>query len=413
MKTSFLLMLVLISYIGFSQINQVNTIAQWRGVNRDGQYNDTRIQDAWPDKGPKLDWSYEGIGNGFSAPSVSNRKIFVNGEIEGMAYLFVFDLNGRLLWKSPNGKEFTGSDYAANFPGARTTPTVVGNLVYATTGIGRIACFETSTGKEKWAIDMVKDFSGWLNEFGYAESVAVDDKNVYCFPGGKETNVAALDRFTGKTIWTSKALGDTTSFCSPILVKLPSRDILVTLGRHYLFVIDCKNGELLGSYKLKGFKYDGEHCNTPIYAGGYLYSVAKDEDGQGAVKLKLSADAKQITEVWTNNKVMNGFGGFVIIGNKLFTTIEGNWLKAVNVETGTVSDSLKVPFGSLIYADGKFIGYGNNGEVSLIKYNQSKLEITGKLKITKGTKEHFSHLVVAGGVMYIRHGNALMAYNLK
>ena len=64
--------------------------------------------------------------------------------------------------------------------------------------MGRIACFETSTGTEKWAIDIVKDLGGRESEFGYAESVAVDNNNVYCFPGGAETNMAALDRLQVK-----------------------------------------------------------------------------------------------------------------------------------------------------------------------------------------------------------------------
>jgi outer membrane protein assembly factor BamB len=413
MKKLTFLFFSLLVYTGFAQNLPASKIAQWRGLNRDGQYNETTIPDKWPEKGPSLLWSYEGIGNGFSSPSIFGGKIFINGEINGDAYLFAFDTNGKLLWKSPNGKEFSGSDYAANFPGARTTPTVVDGLAYATSGLGRIACFETASGKEKWAVEMVKDLGGWQNDFGYAESVAIDEKYVYCFPGGKTVNIAALDRLTGKTVWTSKALGDTTSFCSPIIVKLPTRNILVTVGRHFLFAVDCKNGELLGSYKLEGFKYDGDHCNTPVYLDGNIYSVAKDDDGQGAVKLKMSPDGKQLTEVWSNKKIMNGFGGFVIVGNKLFTTIEGNWLKAVDLNNGSVADSLKVPFGSLVYADGKFIGYGNNGEVTLVNYKQNKLEITGKLKITKGTKEHFSHPVVADGLMYVRHGNVLMAYNLK
>jgi outer membrane protein assembly factor BamB len=168
--------------------------------------------------------------------------------VNGESHLFAFDLKGKLLWKSPNGKEFTGEGYSSNFPGARPSPTVVGDLVYTSSGLGRIACFEAATGKEKWAVEMVKDLKGYLNEFGYAESFVTDEKLLYCFPGGKVNNIAALDRLTGKTVWTSKALGDTTHFCSPILINLPSRKIYVSVSRHWIFGVDCKNGELLWKY---------------------------------------------------------------------------------------------------------------------------------------------------------------------
>jgi outer membrane protein assembly factor BamB len=388
-------------------------VAQWRGINRDGVYNETNLLKAWPEQGPELLWLTEEIGRGYAAPSILNDKILINGEIDSTSFLFAFDLKGKLLWKAPNGKEFFGDGYSSNFPGARSTPTIIDNLAYACSGKGRIACYEVSTGSEKWAVDMVKDLGGYQNEFGYAESLVVDDKNVYCFPGGSTTNIAAIDRFTGKTVWTSKALGDTTSFCSPILINLPERKILLTFSRRFLFAVDCKNGKLLWSHDLYGFKYDGERCNTPIYAKGNIYLVSAEADGKGTIKFELSPDGTSVKEIWNNKQIRNGFGGFVKLDNYLFTTIKGNYLKCIELDKGTVVDSVKVPEGSLIFADNKFICYGMNGEVDLVNYENKKLAVTGKLKINKGTKEHFSHPVVNNGILYLRHGKALMAYKIN
>ncbi len=409
LKTIYSILFALLLLIAACKQN----VAQWRGTNRDGIYHEKNLLNEWPEKGPELLWTSKEIGNGYASPSVSDNKLFINGEIDGKSYLFAFSLSGKLLWKSPNGQEFMGNGYSATFPGARSAPTIIDDLVYCSSGKGRIACYETNSGIEKWAVDMVTDLDGYENEFGYSESLAVDDTKVYCFPGGTDTNMAALDRYTGKTIWTSKALGDTTSFCSPILVNLEERKILVTVSRHNLFTIDCENGGLLSSYTLDGFKYDGEHCNTPIYADGHIYYVSEEEDGKGAIKLKLSSDGKKMTEIWFNKKIRNGFGGFIKTDNNLFTTIKGNWLKSIELNSGTVSDSIKVATGSLIYADKKFICYSTNGDVSLINYDQQKLEVTSEFKIKEGTNHHFAHPVLADGIMYIRHGNALMAYKIK
>ena len=54
---------------------------------------------------------------------------------------------------------------------------------------------------------MVKGLKGIDNMFGYAESLLVNGDLVYCQPGGIENNVVALNRFTGKTVWTQKAVG--------------------------------------------------------------------------------------------------------------------------------------------------------------------------------------------------------------
>jgi outer membrane protein assembly factor BamB len=399
--------IVCLSSQSFSQ-----NVTQWRGPNRDGKYNETQLLKQWPENGPQLLWSIETLGEGYAAPVVTSDRVFVNGVVNGESHLFAFDLKGKMLWKSPNGKEFTGEGYSANFPGARPSPTVVGDLVYTSSGLGRIACFDASTGKEKWAVDMVKDLKGYLNEFGYAESFVTDEKLLYCFPGGAAKNIAALDRLTGKTVWTSKALGDTTHFCSPILINLPSRKIYVSVSRHWIFAVDCKNGELLWKYPI-AFKYDGDHVNTPVYEAPYLYWVSGDENGNGAVKLELSPDGKSVKEIWSNPEVRNSMGGLIVIDGKLFVTTENKNLNILDPATGTVATKIKAPYGNLISADNKFIVYGNNGEVSLFNYEKGILVPGGIFKITKGSKEHFAHPILANGVLYIRHGEALMAYKVK
>lgn len=320
------------------------TIYQWRGTDRDGKYTETLLLKQWPEKGPQLLWFTGELGAGFAAPVVTADKVLVNGVVGADSYLFAFDLKGKLLWKSPNGKEFTGEGYSANFPGARPTPTVADNLVYTSSGLGRIACFDAANGKEKWAVDMVKDLKGYLNDFGYAESFVTDDKNLYCFPGGSTTNIAALDRFTGKTVWTAKALGDTTHFCSPILVNLPSRKIFVSVSRRWLFAVDCKNGELLWKYKV-AYKYDGDHVNSPVYEAPYLYWVSGDENGNGSVKLELAADGKSVKEIWGNPQVRNSFGGFLVVDGKLIVTTENKNLNVLDPAKGTVADKTKAPYG--------------------------------------------------------------------
>ncbi len=402
----------LILLLFFSQSIWSQEIYQWRGPNRDGKYNETRLLNQWPEDGPELLWFKEEIGAGFASPVVTPDKLFINGVEGSNSYLFAFDLKGNLLWKSPNGKEFTGSGYSSNFPGARAAPTVVGDLVYTMSGLGRLACFEVNSGKEKWAVELIGDLKGYLNEFGYAESPVMDDENIYCFPGGKINNIAAINRFNGQITWTSKATGDTTHFTSPILIHLPSRKILINVSRHYLFGVDCKNGELLWKYNL-AYKYDGDHCNTPVYDAPHIYFAAGDENGNGAIKLELSADGKSIKEIWTNNRMRNSMGGFIILDNKMFVTTENKNLNILNPLTGEVSDKIRAPYGNIIFADNKFICYGNNGDVGLFNYENGKLSPGGSFKITKGTKEHFSHPVLANGVLYIRHGNALMAYKIK
>lgn len=407
--------LLLSIFIFLTACNQIiqQKNAQWRGPNRDGIYPGNNLLKIWPESGPKLLWMTEEIGSGYGSPAVTGDKLYINGEVDSVSHVFAFGLNGKLLWKSPNGREFFGTGYSASFPGARSTPTLYNEFVYVCSGLGRIACFEARTGKEKWAVDMVRDLGGKLNMFGYSESLLVDEKKVYCFPGGSDINIAALDKITGKKIWTSKALGDPVSFCSPVIINHPRRNIFVTVSHEYLMGLDIRNGELLWSFKEDSVKLEGEYCNTPIYSDGFIYGVSGVKKGNGAYKLELSPDGKMITEVWRNRNVKNAIGGFVKIENQLFTTSDDNKLKCLDLKTGIVVDSLRNLRGSIIYADNLLYCYSDNGNMNLIKPTTPKMEVLSKFKIETGTKEHFSHPVISNGVLYIRHGKALMAYKIN
>lgn len=410
MKNYLLLISVLALLSGCTNNSE---FAQWRGPDRNGIFPETGLLDSWPDEGPELLWVYEGLGRGFASPAVTSNGIYINGEENGSAYLHALDLEGKFRWKSGNGKEFLGEGFSSTYPGARSTPTVDGKHVFTASGRGRIACFKTIDGSEVWETHIVDKLGGELGYFGYSESVAVDKEHVYCFPGGSSTNLAALDRRTGKVAWANAVLRDTFAYGSPVLLEVPGRPLLLHTSRHHVFTCDRNSGELLASYELLGYEYDGEHCNTPVYDGRHIYLVANDIGGQGAMKLELSEDGKEIKEIWTNGQIRNNFGGQLVVDGQVFTTIKGNHLLALASETGRVIDSLNVATGSMVYADSKFIVYGNNGLINLVNYKEGKFEAAGQFKIEAGNGHHFAHPVLSNGIMYIRHGDALMAYRIK
>ena len=85
-------------------------------------------------------------------------------------------------------------------------------------------------------------------------------------------------------------------------------------------------------------------------------------------------------------------------------------LWCIDTENGSVIDTLRGMSGSLVYADKKLICYADNGNVNLIDIAGPKMELTGKFQIKEGSKEHIAYPLIDKGVLYIRHGKALMAY---
>jgi len=381
-------------------------VLQWRGPNRSGVYNETGLLKTWPPSGPELLWEFDGLGNGYGSPVITKKNIFINGEIDTISYLFALDLSGKYLWKSKIGTEWMQS-----YPGSRSTPTVVNDLIYVTAGLGQVACIEAQSGKERWSVNIMTDFHGPVPRFGFSESLLVDGNTVYCSAGSADTNVVALDRFTGKIIWISKGAGEMTAYCSPMLIRLPQRNILVTFSKTTLLGIDTKDGKLLWSYKQEGQDIDCQ-VNTPIYENGLIYSVAGN--GNGAFRLKLSDDGTQITEIWKNGRCDNLMGGFIKIYDHIYTSgYEKRQYYTVETTEGIIVDSVKFDRGNIIYADGMLYLYNEKGQVGLFKPDGPKMEQVSSFKVTKGTKAHFSHPVICNGIMYIRHGKSLLAYKIK
>jgi hypothetical protein len=119
-----ILILVLFVYIVSGQ-----TVSEWRGPGRLGIYPEKNLLRTWPESGPQLIWSADRVGTGFSSPVITENMVFINGEINREEHVFAFDLKGNLLWDYANGPVFTGEGYAASFPGTRSAPTVVDDLI--------------------------------------------------------------------------------------------------------------------------------------------------------------------------------------------------------------------------------------------------------------------------------------------
>lgn len=387
--------------------------SQWRGPARDGIYRETGLLKQWPAEGPKLLWSYENLGTGQGSVAISGDKVFVTGipdTLTSEGYLFAFDLKGQLLWKKNYGKDWTGI-----FPGARTTPTVVDDLVYVEGGNGHVYCLKASNGDQVWSIDFFKDLQADSVQFGFSESLLVDGDRLYCTPGGKTNNVVALNRFTGKKIWASAAFGEKASYCSPIVFTHNGQKMFVNMTATSIIGLNADTGEMY--WRVNQFQDNKIHANTPVYADGKLWALsASRKDSSGLVMLQLSPDGKKAEIAWRNKEYINLMGGFILKDGYIYgsTHIQPKWY-CVDTTTGQTKYIAKeLGGGPVIYADGLFYCYAEkDGELALAEGTPEQFRIISKFKVPLGTAQHWAHPVIAGGKLYVRHNNALMVYDIK
>ena len=395
----FILVLVFASTL-FAQTPTV-----WRG-DGSGIYNETGLLKQWPEGGPEILWTFEGLGKGHSSPVFANGKIYISGTVGEEGFVFVLSEEGKLLWKVSYGEEFGGS-----YPGSRSSVVVDGDLMYMYSGLGNLICMDSNDGTVKWKKNAFEDFDGGNITWGVTETVVIDGDLLYFTPGGKKNNVVALNRFSGDLVWSSPGKGELSAYCTPLLVELPARKLLVTHTAEHIIGLDAKTGELYWDYPHTN-RYS-VHANTPIFYNGDLFCFSGY--GQGGVKLDLSEDGSTISKAWFKTELDSRMGGMVAIDGYLYGSGDKarEW-RCVNWETGEETYASKdLAKGVVIAADGMLYCYSERGELALVEVKPEAFNIVSQTKVELGTEQHWAHPVINNGRLFIHHGDALIAYKIK
>ena len=393
----------------FFSCQNIEKTSQWRGPNRDGIYPGTNLLKIWPENGPDLIWSFEGLGKGHGNVGIGNDKLFVCGMPDSIGVLYAFDLKGQLLWEKEYGLEWT-----RNYTGSRSTPTVVGNLVYLESGHGVVFCYDEKSGDLVWSVDLLQKYNAENIKWGMAESLLVDGNIIYCTPGGKVNNIVALDRFTGETIWTSSGNGQPAAYCSPILVEHNETRLIITMTAESIIGVDAETGEFYWSIEQQ--QSNKIHANTPLYFEGKILcsSASAKSEYTGTVQIQLSEDGKSAEINWRRPKITNLMSGYILKNGFVFGSPfnKSEWY-CLNWESGE-SEYISKAFNSgvIIFADGLFYCYSHKGEMALVDADDKDFKILSVFDIPMGTDQHWAHPVIDSGRLYIRHGDALMAYDI-
>ena len=278
-------------------------------------------------------------------------------------------------------------------------------------GHGKLVCFNESDGRIVWIKNLFKEFNSSNIKWGVNETPVVDGDIMYVTPGGKKNNMVALDRHSGDLIWNSPGTGELTAYCTPLLFVHNGRKILATHTESYLMGLDAATGKLL--WKHHQPNRWSVHANTPIYKNGYLYYFSGY--GQGGGMLELSEDGNSIEQVWKTSTMDSRMGGAVLVDGYIYGSGDQNrqW-QCLNWKTGKVMyQATDIAKGVVIYADGMLYCYSERGELALVKATPSGFNVVSKTKVTFGSEQHWAHPMIRNGVLYLRHGKALVAYRVR
>jgi outer membrane protein assembly factor BamB len=389
---------------------------QWRGPDRNGISKEKGLLKEWPKEGPQLNWQVKDLGEGYSTPSIAGDRLYlITNEGKKEESALALDVkDGRKVWSKPIGK--VGKNYGMDYPGARSTPTIDGDLIYALGSDGDLACLDAKGGDIRWHKSLRTDFDGEPGMWAYSESPLIDGDVLVCTPGGKTATIVALDKKSGNVIWkTPLEAADQAAYASVIIVNIGGVKQYVQFLSKGLVGLDAKTGKFLWRYD----KTAKSPANIPTAVAyqNYIYS-ASGRGGCGVVELKVKDQTVEADPVYFKMKLPNAIGGSVEVGGFLYGTSAAG-LQCVDFITGNQKwQSRSISTGSVLYADDRLYLHTERGnEVALVDCASDGYHERGRFTPPDPPKKHkgsaWSYPAIADGRLYIYDYGTLWSYDVK
>lgn len=389
---------------------------QWRGPNRDGVSLEKGLLPTWPEGGPRLLWTAENLGAGYSAPAVVGGKVFVPGSRGDAEYVFVLDA----ATGQPQGEAVLGRLYVNDWgSGPRGTPTVDGDRLYSLSGDGDLICLELATGEVRWRKRIYRDFGGQLPMWGCGESPLVDGDRVLVTPGGDKGTVAAFHKMTGDLLWQSAGFTDAAGYSSLVIAEFGGVRQYVQMTFHHVVGIAAQDGRLLWHFPREG---PNAPVPTPIVYKDQVYVTSGYGAGCHLLQVTRQGEGFKAEQAYASKNVSNHHGGLVRLGEHLFGYADNRGWVCQNLLTGELPwrEKRKLTKGSITAADGKLFCYGEeDGTLVVLDASPKGWQERGRFKIPRQSALPrknggiWTHPVIADGKLFLRDQELLFCYALK
>jgi len=379
---------------------------QWRGKNRDGVSVEKGLMKTWPQGGPKLAWTANGAGEGYSSFSVAGGKVYTLGARAGTEYVMAFDeATGKKLWEVANGARFSND----RGDGPRATPTISGGALYAYGASGDLSALDAASGKAIWKINVIEKFGGGNITWGLSESPLVLADRVLVNAGGPKASIVAVSRKDGSVLWRSES--DEPGYSSGVVHEFGGVPQAIFFTARRGVAVDTRDGRLLWSYDRMSNRT--ANVATPIARGNKVFFSS--DYGTGAGLLELTASGKDISakEVYFTREMRNHHSSSVLVGDHLYG-FSSAILTAMKFDSGEVAwRDRSVGKGAVVFADDRLYLFSETGVVGLAAADPTGYREHGRFQIKTGSLPTWSHPVVANGKLFIRDQNTIYAYDVK
>lgn len=393
-------------------------LVSFRGENRCGIFkNEKGLMKQWQAEGPKKLWVVNDAGKGNSSAIVQGGHIYTSGltEDEQEEQVSCYNLDGTQVWQVVFGKAWTKS-----YQETRCSPVLDDDRIYIISGMGEVVCMNKVDGKIIWKLDYWKKYNLTPNDQGICEQPLIDGDKIVFNTCGKDVTLVALNKMTGDVIWEAPSFGDPAMYIPCSIIEWNGHKQYFSATSEHIFGVDAETGKMIWNdsrWKPEYNQWINSMINTPVFYEGYLF--VSMGDGFGCTMYKMADDLSSVELLWKNKDVDIYIGGMIEIDGVVYgSTGNKNMWAAIDIKSGEVKYLSKweggKARGSLIMADNMFYMFDERrGFMGLANINPEKLDVVSEFRVTDGAGACFSHPSIYDGVLYVRHGTALVAYDIK
>lgn len=381
---------------------------QWRGPDRTGLSRETALLREWPSSGPALLWTAANLGAGYGSMAVSGDRIFVQGTRAGRSIVVTLNrADGKELWSKalgPSGDNDRG-------PGPRGTPTVDGERLYVLSENGDLVCLLARDGTSVWQRNILRDFNGRNIPWLISESPLVDGNQLIVTPGGRNAGMVALDKMTGKTIWTSTELSDQAGYASPVAADVQGVRTIMTLTAEAGVGVRASDGKLMWRYR--PVANGTANITTPVFSDNKVFYTSAYGTGGALLGLRAEAGEVRAQEIYFTRDMENHHGQVVLVNGYLYG-YNNSILTCLEFATGKrVWRDRGVGKGAVTYADGHLYILSEDNVVGLVEATPAGYREKGRFEIRDQRWPSWAIPVVSGGRLYIRNQGTLASYDVR
>jgi outer membrane protein assembly factor BamB len=309
--------------------------------------------------------------------------------------------------------------YAAHFqetlggPGPRATPTITGGDVFSLGATGHLVCLDAATGKEKWAVDILKDNNPNI-QWGMSGSPLVYDDFVVVNPGAQKDAargraVVAYDRKTGKEVWTSG--NSPAGYSSPMLATLAGKRQVLLLDGTGFSGFDAATGRELWQFPWQ--TYQNINVAQPVVIDAdRVFISAGYNHGCALLKFVEKDGQWMVTQVWFNGKGLRcKFTSPVLYQGHLYGLDEGV-LACIEVETGKQKwRDGRYGHGQLLLSGDLLVVTGEQGKLALVQATPEKFTELGRIQALEDAKT-WNLPAMQDGKVFVRNEQEMACYDL-